>query len=107
VQQFRYQYQTTVEILPGGDPRAVGAAVTVAVCGHWDHTGPCRWPHVTNVDSHAAGRLGITVRFDCDPADEHEARQCIRAAVALGSLVGPDDHKTEWRIVGESEKGGS
>jgi hypothetical protein len=29
----------------GCDPAAVGAAVTVELCGHWEHDGPCRWPH--------------------------------------------------------------
>jgi hypothetical protein len=28
-----------------GDPAAVGAAVTVELCGHWEHEGPCRRPH--------------------------------------------------------------
>jgi hypothetical protein len=27
------------------DPRSVGAAVTTELCGHWEHEGPCRWPH--------------------------------------------------------------
>ena len=29
----------------GVDPRAVGAAFTTQLCGHWEHEGPCRWPH--------------------------------------------------------------
>jgi hypothetical protein len=29
----------------GVDPAAVGAAVTIELCGHWQHEGPCRWPH--------------------------------------------------------------
>jgi hypothetical protein len=28
-----------------GDPAAVGAAVTVELCGHWEHEESCRWPH--------------------------------------------------------------
>jgi hypothetical protein len=32
------------------DPRAVGAAVTVELCGHWEHEGRCRWPHHTGVE---------------------------------------------------------
>lgn len=31
----------------GGDPRALGGAVTAALCGHWEHDGRCRWPHHT------------------------------------------------------------
>jgi hypothetical protein len=29
----------------GCDPAAVGAAVTVELCGHWEHAVACRWPH--------------------------------------------------------------
>jgi hypothetical protein len=33
------------------DPRAPGGEVTVALCGSWEHDGPCRWPHNTAIDS--------------------------------------------------------
>ena len=36
------------------DPRAPGGEVTVALCGHWDHEGACRWPHNTAIDSDAS-----------------------------------------------------
>ena len=32
------------------DPAAVGAAVTVELCGHWEHEGPCRWPHNSAIE---------------------------------------------------------
>jgi hypothetical protein len=35
------------------DPRAPGAMVTVALCGHWEHDGPCRWPHNSRIDDSA------------------------------------------------------
>jgi hypothetical protein len=34
----------------GVDPAAVGAAVTVGLCGHWEHEGPCRWPHNSAIE---------------------------------------------------------
>ena len=33
------------------DPAAVGAAVTVELCGGWEHDGPCRWPHHSEIDA--------------------------------------------------------
>src|ERR1700730_9233937 len=36
-------------LLPDVDPRAAGGEVTVALCGHWDHDGPCRWPHNSRI----------------------------------------------------------
>lgn len=37
--------EVEIALKAGGDPAAVGAAVTVELCGHWEHEGPCRWPH--------------------------------------------------------------
>jgi hypothetical protein len=33
------------------DPRAPGGEVTIALCGHWEHDGSCRWPHNSRVDT--------------------------------------------------------
>lgn len=45
------------------DERAPGGAVTVALCGHWDHEGPCQWPHNNAIDDvglsrNLGGKLG-------------------------------------------------
>jgi hypothetical protein len=37
----------------GVDTRAPGGAVTVSLCGHWDHDGRCRWPHYSEIDAAA------------------------------------------------------
>jgi hypothetical protein len=34
----------------GTDARAPGGEVTVALCGSWEHDGPCRWPDNTHID---------------------------------------------------------
>ena|SRR5215216_3693378 len=53
----------------GFDPAAVGAAVTVELCGHWEHEGPCRWPHNSAIDTEPD-----TARFrTLFVADEREA----------------------------------
>lgn len=78
-------HEAEVRLNAGVDPRAVGAAVTVALCGHWEHDGPCRWPHNNKVD----GRLFRTL-FVCEPEKESHVRDLIRAA-----LVG----SSEWRVI--------
>ena len=40
-----------VELADRTNPAAVGAAVTTALCGHWEHDGPCRWPHNNAIDA--------------------------------------------------------
>ena len=78
-----------------GDPAALGGAVTVALCGHWEHDGPCRWPHHNEI--HQDGdQLVVTVRFDAPDDEVPEVRAAIRGAVAGGELTGPDGTVTRW-----------
>ncbi len=37
----------------GADSRAPGGEVSVALCGHWEHEGACRWPHNSRIDCDA------------------------------------------------------
>lgn len=79
-----------------GDPAALGGAVTTELCGHWEHDGPCRWPHFTSPE--IEGDAGVvTVYFDAPAEDEQQVRDRIRSALSAGSLVGPDGTTTTWR----------
>ena len=42
--------EAELALAEGVDPAAVGAAVTVELCGHWEHDGPCRWPHNSAIE---------------------------------------------------------
>jgi hypothetical protein len=60
------------------DPAAVGAAVTVALYGHREHAGACRWPHSNAIeleDDHA--RFGTL--FVATPAEADVVRERIKA----------------------------
>ena len=74
-------------LAPGTDPRAPGGAVTTALCGHWEHEGPCRWPHHNAIDGRDPARLR-TVVVPGDDADEVRRR----VSDALGADAG-------WRLV--------
>jgi hypothetical protein len=71
-----YVHQAEVTLAEGTDPAAVGAMVTVALCGHWEHEGPCRWPHHNQID----GAQFRTV-FIATAEDEPEVRRLIRTAL--------------------------
>jgi hypothetical protein len=45
-----YVIEAELVLAAGLDPGAVGAAVTVELCGHWEHAGACRWPHNSAID---------------------------------------------------------
>ena len=85
-----------------GDVAGVGGAVTVALCWHWEHEPPCRWPHHTTSNPHPeeAGSWLVTVRFDASAADESLVRQRITAALAAGTLTGPDGDVSTWTLTG-------
>lgn len=81
-----------------GDVNALGGAVTTALCGHWEHDGPCRWPHHTTSTRAGDEVVVATVRFDAEQPEEQQVRALIREALAGGSLVGPDGTTTTWRL---------
>ena len=78
----------------GFDPAAVGAAVTTDLCGHWEHDGPCRWPHNSAIE---ADRDPATFRtlFVADEAEAQRVRQRVEAVLGSGS---------GWRLVSRRER---
>lgn len=83
-----YVHEATVLLRDGANPAAVGAAVTVALCGHWNHDGPCRWPHLNQIE----GTRFRTIFIATDD-DEPEVRRRIGAALR---------DQADWRV--ESER---
>lgn len=80
------------------DAAAVGAAITVALCGQWEHPPPCPLaPHHSRAD-----RDGDTVHvrtlFATEPEHAEEARRRIEQALHWGQLCGPDGVTTRWRL---------
>lgn len=83
----------------GGDIGAPGAAITVAVCGHWEHEPPCPLaPHHTAAERHG-DQVRLRVLFAADPADEPEVRRRIDDALASSQLERPDGAVVRWRLV--------
>lgn len=82
---------------PGADEAAPGAAVTVALCGHWDHQPPCPLsPHRVDVEQ-VGGGLRVRVLFAAEPEAEPEVRRRIDLALA-GRWRFPDGFSTPWRL---------
>lgn len=64
------------------DPNAPGAAVTVALCGYWEHEGPCRWPHNNSITTAVTGTARFRTLFVADGAGEQAVRDLIVGALA-------------------------
>lgn len=93
----RFAHALVVRFRPGDDTRALGGAVTQALCGHWEHEGPCRWPHRTAASLQGDGSVRARVAFECEPADEAEVRRRIVDAALRGWLDGPEG-RSEWIV---------
>jgi len=96
-----YAHQMTFNLSLSGarDSRAPGGAVTVALCGHWDHEGACRWPHLSTIEESNDGLHRLTVQFNALDEELDEVESKIQAALASGHLVGPDGRETTWRTL--------
>jgi hypothetical protein len=78
-----YVHEGELDLPESTDPAAVGATVTTALCGHWEHEGPCRWPH-----NNAIRRRGSTfvfrTLFVAPTSDEAHVRGRIDRALRSG-----------------------
>jgi hypothetical protein len=82
---------------PEADERAPGAAVTVALCGHWDHEPPCPLsPHRVDVDRFDS-ELHVRVLFAAEPETEAEIRRRIERALS-GRWRFPAGFTTPWQL---------
>lgn len=87
---YVYVHEANVTLGDGIDPAAIGAAVTNALCGHWDHDGPCRWPHNNHIDGSRFRTIFVAL-----PEDEAEVRRRIR-----GALCGD----RSWRVESDGSR---
>ena len=95
-----YAHDAVVILDPGGSSAAPGGAITVALCGHWDHEPPCPLaPHHTDASlAGGDGVLRLRVLFAADARDEQRVRMLIGQALSAGRLTGPDGRMSTWRL---------
>lgn len=95
---YRFRLCAELQLEPGADSRSPGGAVTIALCGHWEHEGACRWPHYSHVEPIGNSFL-MTVEFNCPEHDLSEVQQRIEGALKGGMCIGPDGRENHWRLI--------
>lgn len=93
-----FAHDATVKLAPGGDGGAPGAAITVALCGHWEHEPPCPLaPHHTCAER-TGDELRLRTLFAVERELENKVRRRIDAALASSRLVGLNGAATTWQL---------
>ena len=84
---------------PDADLGAPGAAITAALCGHWDHQPPCPLAaHHTRAER-VGDQVHLRTLFATEPDAEHVVRQRIDHALSGGQLHGPNAMTTtHWQL---------
>jgi hypothetical protein len=94
-----YAHDAVLEMSPDGDLRAPGAAITVALCGAWDHEPPCPLaPHHTDAERDGS-EVRLRVLFATEPPFEEEVRRRIDGALEAGSLDQGSGSTAHWHTV--------
>jgi hypothetical protein len=94
-----FAHRARIALSPAADRAAPGAAVTVALCGSWEHEPPCPLaPHHTAVEG-SDDALDVRVVFAAQPEVEGEVRRRIDGALAKGEVTRPDGTTSRWRLV--------
>jgi hypothetical protein len=93
-----YAHDAVVAMQPDGSPNAIGGAITIALCGHWDHTPPCPLaPHyVTALPD--GETVSVRILFATEPSNERRVRALIGQALATGELASPEGGVTTWHL---------
>jgi hypothetical protein len=93
-----FAHDAVVAMQPGCGHNAPGAAITLALCGSWDHSPPCPLaPHyVSNTDTDET--VALRVLFATEPANEQHVRALIGEALATGHLAVPDGGVATWQL---------
>ncbi len=77
---------TAVLVVDEASEPAAGAAITVALCGHWEHEPPCPLaPHHTTT-TRRGDEVDLRVVFSAEPEREAEVRALIEAALTAERL---------------------
>jgi hypothetical protein len=99
-ERVAFVHEAELELGDGTDPAAVGAAVTAALCGHWEHDGPCRWPHNSRIELADSGANFRTL-FLATSTDEMLVRELIERS--LREETGWVVRRTRSRSVSRAE----
>ena len=94
-----FAHEAQVHMGVDEDDRALGGAVTLALCGSWEHEPPCPLaPHHSSVRRDGEVVV-LRVLFAVDGDREAEVRALIEASLSAGEQVTPEGAVARWRLL--------
>jgi hypothetical protein len=82
------------------DDRAPGAAITLALCGSWEHSPPCPLAAHHTQPVRDGTTVELRVVFATEPEYVEEVRRRIDAALRAGTATDPDGVTSNWTLCG-------
>lgn len=92
-----YVHQAILVMGPEADLDAPGAAITLKLCGSWDHSPPCRVPHHVHAEGTGA-TVSLRVLFVAEPENEQDVRRRIDQALSAGRVTDRAGASTHWQF---------
>jgi hypothetical protein len=95
-----YVHQVTLVMNPDADLDAPGAAVTLGLCGSWDHTPPCAIAHHVHAER-AGATVTLRVVFAAERENEGDVRARIDQALRTGTVTDRAGIRTYWQFAAD------
>ncbi len=94
-----FAIEARVALERDADVRAIGGAVTVALCGAFEHPGPCPLaPHRTTSEQRG-DEIRVRVIGACDPEQREQVVGLVHRALAAGAVVDPAGVEQRWHLL--------
>jgi hypothetical protein len=95
-----FVHLATVEMSVDDDDGAPGAAITLALCGSWEHSPPCPLAAHHTQPTRDGRTVDLRVVFATEPEHQDEVRRRIDGALRGGAATDPNGVTSHWALHG-------
>jgi hypothetical protein len=94
-----YVHAATLLLDGDADPAAPGAAITIALCGSWEHPPPCPLAAHHTSWSREGDTVSLRTIFATGSTQEGDVRGLIHRALAFGTCDAPNGTVSRWTLL--------